>query len=216
MNRRLFSIFIAALFIAGSYYAIKPLAAELFASRGAYETAILLDPLSAKYYDAIGRRYLNKGRAGRDKAALKAAKEIYAKAIVLSPTNSTYRLGWGEAEGFLLLNKKDVSDRELAAYVDNFKKAIELAPTNYYVNATSGYYILLFRDRINSKDKNFAIYRLRLALEQNPRYANYVFSYVTNGLGDFSILHKITPDTPKWHKTLNDFLRDIDKWKYGK
>jgi hypothetical protein len=217
MNRRgAISFGIIILFIAGCYYAVKPLAAEIFASRGAYETALSLDPLNAKYHDAIGRKYLNKGRAGRDKAALRSAKEIYAKAIALSPANSAYRLGWGEAEGLLLLDKSNISEGELAAYVDNFKKAIELAPNNYYVNTTAGYYILLFRDRISARDKNFAIYRLMVALELNPRYANYVFSYVANGLGDFSLLHKITPNTSKWHKALNDFLRNIDKWKYRK
>lgn len=216
MNKKIISVIVTLFFIVGCYYAFKPFVAELAASRGEYEKALLLDPGNAKYYDTIGRISLKKGRADSDKEAWKTAKDAYAKAIKLSPTNSAYRLGWGEAEGLLLLNMKNFSDDDLNAYVNNFKKAIELAPNNYYVNATAGYYILLFRKRISVRDKNFAIYRLRVALEQNPDYANYIFSYVANGLDDFSILYKITPRTSAWQQTLLNFLRDIDKWKYGK
>jgi hypothetical protein len=57
---------------------------------------------------------------------------------------------------------------------------------------------------------------MRYALELNPRYANQIFSYVANGLGDFNLLYKITPQTPKWQTALRNFLRNIDRWKYRK
>ena len=229
IRRFIVPLLIAAVFAVGCYFAVRPLAAEFYANRAlklensrkldsamaAYRSALRLDPLSAKYYGELGRLYLKKTRGVADTGLRTDARDAYAKAMELAPTCSKFRLGWGEAEALLLSDKKGRSQQEIDKYVENFKKAVELDPTNYYVNASAGYYILLFRNRISEKDRNFAIYRLRLALEQNPSYRNQVFSAVANGLGDFSILYKITPQTPFWQEALRDFLREIDKWKYG-
>ncbi len=228
MIKRLCALLVALVFIAGCYFACAPLAAELYAGQAArlekmrkldsamaaYRKALRLDALNAKYYGEIGRLYLKKAAGVADTGLRTDSKNAYVKAIDLSPTNSRYRIGWGTAEALLLSGKKDFSDGELGAYVDNFRKAVELSPNDYYVNAVSGYYILVFRNRISVKDRNFAIYRLRYSLELNRDYANQVFSYVANGLGDFRILEKITPQTPYWQGRLRDFLRNIDKWKY--
>lgn len=229
MGRRVISVIIVIFFIVGCSVAVMPFAAELYAGRAiqfenshkldsaiaAYRKALQIDPLNAKYYGEIGRLYLKKAGGIADTGLRMDAKEAYAKAIELSPSYSKYRIGWGEAESLLLRDKQDISERELTEYIDNFKKAVESDPTNYYVNSTAGYYILLFRDRIGVRDRNFAIYRMRLALEQNPGYADQVFSCVANGLGDYKILEKITPKTPYWDGRLRAFLRNIDKWRYG-
>ena len=230
IRRAIVAIAIVVLFLAACYAAALPFAAELRASGAGsleaagrldsamkvYRQALTLDPLNARYYGELGRLYLKKTRGVADTGLRQAAKDAYAKAITLNSADPRYRIGWGEAESLLLMDKRNYSDGELSRYVDNFRKAVELAPNNYYVNAVAGYYILIFRKSISARDRNFAIYRMRYALDLNPGYANEVFSYVANGLGDFNLLYKITPQAPRWQKALRDFLRNIDRWKYRK
>jgi tetratricopeptide (TPR) repeat protein len=205
IRRFVVPLLIACLFVIGSYYAVSPLAAQLYAERaaelskgqkpldaiGSFETAIRLDGLNARYYDQIGRICLMEGKASRKVSLLARARNAYTRAIKLNSVSARYRLGWAEAEAALLLQQGAVSDEEIGTYIDTLKKAIELAPNDYYINAAAGYYILLFRDRISRKDRNYA-----------------------NGLEDFDILYKITPQAPEWQRALRNFLRDIDKWKY--
>jgi hypothetical protein len=181
-----------------------------------YKQALRLDPINARYYSELGRLCLKKTRGVADTGLRQAAKSAYAKAIELNPADPRYRIGWAEAESLLLIDKSDLTEQELASYVANLRRAVELAPNNYYVNAAAGYYILIFRKSINTRDRNFAIYRMRHALDLNPGYANEVFSYIANGLGDFNLLYKITPQAPSWQAALRNFLRDIDRYKYRK
>ncbi len=230
MIRRAVVAIIIVLFLAACYAAALPLAAELRASGAgsleaagrldsamkAYGQALSLDPLNARYYGELGRLYLKKTRGVADTGLRQAARDAYARAVELNSADARYRIGWGEAESLLLMGKGAFSDGELARYVENLRKAVELAPNDYYINAAAGYYILIFRKKISHNDRNFAIYRMRYALDLNPGYANEIFSYVANGLGDFNLLYKITPQTPAWQQALRDFLRNIDRWKYRK
>lgn len=230
VRRAIVAIAIIVLFLAACYVSVLPFAAELRASGAGkleaagrldsamkvYRQALELDPLNARYYGELGRLYLKKTHGVADTGLRQAARDAYARAIELNPADPRYRIGWGEAESLLLMGKGDSSDGELARYVENFRKAVELAPNNYYVNAAAGYYILIFRKKISNRDRNFAIYRMRYALELNPGYANEVFSYIANGLGDFNLLYKITPQAPAWQTALRNFLRNIDRYKYRK
>ena len=230
IRRAIVAIIIIVMFLAACYAAALPFAAELRVSGAgsleasgrldsamkAYRQALGLDPLNARYYGELGRLYLKKTRGVADTGLRQAARDAYARAIELNPADPRYRIGWAEAEALLLMQKGAFSDGELAHYVENLRKAVELAPNNYYVNAAAGYYILIFRKKISSGDRNFAIYRMRYSLDLNPGYANEVFSYVANGLGDFNLLYKITPRTPAWQTALRNFLRNIDHYKYRK
>ena len=227
---RKFFVFIIVwkIFTTCCFFAACPLVAEWYSGRAdrldaggkpdgalaSYKKAATLNPFNARYRAEEGRLYLKMGRLSPKKEAFEKARSLYARAVVLSPMNAKYRLGLGEAQALLLLNKRDIPKVELADCVDTFRTAVALDPNNYYVNAFSGYYILLFSKKLDDKDRNFAIYRLRHALELNPDYANQIFSYVANGLGDFKALEKITPKTAAWQERLRNFLRNIDQWKY--
>lgn len=230
IRRVLLPVLVVIASLAACWLAVRPLAADAYAGRaarsekagridsaiGAYRTACELDPLNAKYWGEIGRLYLKKTRGVADTALRESSRDAYVRAIELDPVASKYRLGRAEAEALLLLGRGEPGAKEVEAYIGNLRKAVELDPTNYYVNAAAGYYMLRFRDRISPKERNFAIYRMRLALEQYPAYRNEVFSYVAFGLKDFALLEKITPQTDWWQRALRDFLRDIDRWKYRK
>ena len=219
---------VAVFFAVGFYLAAAPLLAEWCFTKAVRmenlgyqkaateecEKAVRFDPLNAKYRAGMGRLYIKEGRRSRARGAWENALKAYEEARRLSPTNARYYLGWAEAKSFFLLNMKNIPGEELAEYLDALKKAMELDPNGYYVNAFASYYMLLFRSRLDRKDLNFAIYRLRHSLDLNPRYANDIYSTLANRLNSFDLLQKITPNTPAWQARLFDFMRNIDYWKY--
>jgi len=200
--------------LAGWYCVSLPLAAQIAAWRGDPERAASLDPLNASYHAAIGDRAMAKARATGDMEGWRRARESYQRAIDLNPTKASHYIGWAKAEAALLAKERVVPAARIDGYVANLRKAVAYDPNYYYTNAAAGYYILFFRKWLTGDDRNFAIYRLRYALELNPGYRNEIFSYVANSLGDYKILQQITPKTEWWQKALVNFLRDIDKWKY--
>lgn len=215
MSRRILVFALVTLFfLAGIGLAVLPLCAEILAGRGDYAAAIRLDPLNADWHAAAGRKHIEDAKASRDGRSWQSAKAAFEKAIGLNPTTASHYLGWAEAAAALLSARGVVPAAEIDAYVANLRKAVECDPNYYFTNAAAGYSILLFRNRITGVDRNFALYRLRYALELNPRYRNEIFSSVVNGLDDYTILRRITPRTEWWQGQLFAFLRNVDKWKY--
>ncbi|MBN1526453.1 MAG: hypothetical protein JW919_02565 [Candidatus Omnitrophica bacterium] len=228
LKKVLVNILIVIFFITGAYFVTMPLVGRIYFDRSVKleadkklaeaiaecKKAMRLDPLEARYRAQLGGLYIKDARANKNSGSWEMAREAYGKAKELNPLSAKYRLGWAEAEAILILTSKDMSGERFARYKDELKKAIELDPNGYFTNAYYGYYMLRFRGRLSQKELNYVIYRLRHALELNPRYANEIYATLAHKLDSFDLLQKITPDKPEWQARLVKFMRKIDYWKY--